>query len=293
MQIAEVSAGRARVRRERPWPSSLDTSSSSMPEGRVQQVLQADEQADEQAQRAEHAAGHASRHQQTGRRAAGTPGRSGSSSSSPTAPMSRKTRLRANHSTITSTHTRQPSAASTTVRVRARGSQPGSSKGPRALSSGLVVMRLLCSVGGTWVRVSTRGGTRSERSQEPTPRGGFADTGAWDTGADTGTDPTCGRPGHGRRGNRSNSGRALGLERLAALLGLGLAVEQQVRVVGELLDAGVAVLVGVEAQLREPQRPRRELRASRGTTATVSASSSASGTTVLTSPMSSACCASY
>src|SRR3712207_9145000 len=46
---------------------------------------------------------------------------------------------------------------------------------------------------------------------------------------------------------------ALGLERLASLLGLLGAVEEQVRVVGQLLDAGVPVLRGVEARLHQPQ----------------------------------------
>src|SRR4051794_31875099 len=53
-------------------------------------------------------------------------------------------------------------------------------------------------------------------------------------------------------------GRALLLERLAALTGLLAAVEEQVGVVGQLLDPGVAVLVGVKARLDKPQRKRRE-----------------------------------
>src|SRR4051794_15144060 len=48
-------------------------------------------------------------------------------------------------------------------------------------------------------------------------------------------------------------GLALLLEGLAPLGGLLAAVEEQVGVVGELLDSGVAVLVGVEAGLDEAQ----------------------------------------
>src|SRR5690348_14205262 len=49
-------------------------------------------------------------------------------------------------------------------------------------------------------------------------------------------------------------GLALLLERLAPLGRLVGAVEEEVGVVGELLDPGVAVLVGVEAGLDEAQR---------------------------------------
>src|SRR3954468_16105457 len=48
-------------------------------------------------------------------------------------------------------------------------------------------------------------------------------------------------------------GRALGLVGLAPLARLVGGVEQEVGVVGELLDAGVAVLVGVEARLDQAQ----------------------------------------
>src|SRR4028119_2007987 len=41
---------------------------------------------------------------------------------------------------------------------------------------------------------------------------------------------------------------------VAPFLGLFAAVEEEVRVVGELLDAGETVLVGVEARLEQPQR---------------------------------------
>src|SRR5437879_3174342 len=54
-------------------------------------------------------------------------------------------------------------------------------------------------------------------------------------------------------GELGEVGLAPGLVGLAALLGLVAGVEQQVGVVGELLDAGVAVLVGVEARLDQPQ----------------------------------------
>src|SRR5690606_5438242 len=49
---------------------------------------------------------------------------------------------------------------------------------------------------------------------------------------------------------------ALGLVGLAALLRLGLAVEQQVSVVGQSLEPGVAVLMGVETELGQAHRPR-------------------------------------
>src|SRR4051795_3872569 len=54
-------------------------------------------------------------------------------------------------------------------------------------------------------------------------------------------------------------GPALGLVGLAALLRLVAGVEEQVGVVGELLDAGEAVLLGVEAGLHHAQREGREL----------------------------------
>src|ERR1700747_2292081 len=47
---------------------------------------------------------------------------------------------------------------------------------------------------------------------------------------------------------------ALLLVRVAPLLGLLAAVEQQVRVVGQLLDARQPVLGRVEARLQQPQR---------------------------------------
>src|SRR5215203_3138656 len=46
---------------------------------------------------------------------------------------------------------------------------------------------------------------------------------------------------------------------VAALLRLLAAVEEEVSVVGKLLDAGVAVLVGVEARFQETQRERRSI----------------------------------
>src|SRR3954467_2801146 len=52
---------------------------------------------------------------------------------------------------------------------------------------------------------------------------------------------------------------ALLLVGLAPLLGLVGAVEQEVGVVGQLLDAGVAVLVGVEGRLDQAQREGRQL----------------------------------
>src|SRR3954452_20986475 len=48
--------------------------------------------------------------------------------------------------------------------------------------------------------------------------------------------------------------RALGLVRLAALARFLAGVEEEVRVVRELLQARVAVLGGVEARLQQPQR---------------------------------------
>src|ERR1700757_5092050 len=48
--------------------------------------------------------------------------------------------------------------------------------------------------------------------------------------------------------------RALLAVRVAALLGLGAAVEEEVGVVGELLDAGEPVLGGVERRLQQAQR---------------------------------------
>src|SRR3954452_1904227 len=52
--------------------------------------------------------------------------------------------------------------------------------------------------------------------------------------------------------------RALGLVGLAALARLLAGVEEEVRVVGELLQAGVAVLAGVEARLKQAQREGRQ-----------------------------------
>src|SRR3954451_3156211 len=52
--------------------------------------------------------------------------------------------------------------------------------------------------------------------------------------------------------------RALGLVGLAALARLLAGVEEEVRVVGELLQAGVAVLAGVEARLQQAQREGRQ-----------------------------------
>src|ERR1700744_3133556 len=53
-------------------------------------------------------------------------------------------------------------------------------------------------------------------------------------------------------------GRPLLQERVAALLRLLAHVEEVVGVVGELLEPGHPVLVGVEARLHHPQRERRE-----------------------------------
>src|SRR5215204_4989279 len=60
-------------------------------------------------------------------------------------------------------------------------------------------------------------------------------------------------------GELAEVGLALLLVGVTALLCLFGAVEEEVRVVGELLDAGDAVLVGVEAGLQEAQRERRQL----------------------------------
>ena len=66
-------------------------------------------------------------------------------------------------------------------------------------------------------------------------------------------------PCYARRGNFEKSGRALLQVGVAPLLRLLGHVEEQVGVVGELLDAGHPVLVGVEARLHHPQRERRDL----------------------------------
>ena len=97
-------------------------------------------------------------------------------------------------------------------------------------------------------------------------------------------------PGSRAAGELREVRRALLREGVCGLLRLLGHVEEQRGVAGELLQAGLAVGVGVERGLQAAQRDRRLLRASRGTTARVSSSSSSSGTTVLTSPMSSACC---
>ena len=60
----------------------------------------------------------------------------------------------------------------------------------------------------------------------------------------------------GAPGEALELGPALGLERLPALAGLLGAVEEQVRVVGQLLDTGHAVFGRVEAGLHQPQRER-------------------------------------
>src|SRR3954454_255471 len=57
----------------------------------------------------------------------------------------------------------------------------------------------------------------------------------------------------GTPGELREVGRALGLVGLAPLARLVGGVEEQVGVVGELLDAGIAVLVGVEAGLDQAQ----------------------------------------
>src|SRR3712207_8422595 len=61
----------------------------------------------------------------------------------------------------------------------------------------------------------------------------------------------------GAAGELAEVGLALLLVGVTALLRLLRLVEEEVRVVGELLQAGRAVLVGVEAGLEQPQRERR------------------------------------
>src|ERR687889_1334183 len=63
----------------------------------------------------------------------------------------------------------------------------------------------------------------------------------------------------GTVGEPREVGLALLFVGVTALLGLLAAVEEEVSVVGELLDAGVAVLVGVEARFQETQRERRAI----------------------------------
>ena len=63
---------------------------------------------------------------------------------------------------------------------------------------------------------------------------------------------------HGSPGELREVRLALLAVGVAALLGLLAAVEEQVRVVGELLDARQAVLGGVEARLQQAQRERRQ-----------------------------------
>src|SRR5215212_4099909 len=46
---------------------------------------------------------------------------------------------------------------------------------------------------------------------------------------------------------------------VAAFLGLLATVEEEISIVGELLDAGVAVLVGMEARFQETKRERRAI----------------------------------
>ena len=64
----------------------------------------------------------------------------------------------------------------------------------------------------------------------------------------------------GRFGNFPKSGAALLPVGVPALLRLLASVEEQVGVVGQLLDPGEAVLGRVEARLQEPQREGRELK---------------------------------
>ncbi len=55
----------------------------------------------------------------------------------------------------------------------------------------------------------------------------------------------------GTAGELREVGYALLLVGVAAFLGLLATVEEEVSVVGELLDAGVTILVGVEARFQE------------------------------------------
>ena len=75
------------------------------------------------------------------------------------------------------------------------------------------------------------------------------------TAAGGGSGRITGSPS-GAPGEALELGPALGLERLPALAGLLGAVEEQVRVVGQLLDTGHAVFGRVEAGLHQPQRER-------------------------------------
>ena len=60
----------------------------------------------------------------------------------------------------------------------------------------------------------------------------------------------------GTVGKSREVGFALFLVGIAAFLCLLATIEEEVSVVGELLNAGIAVLVGVEARFQEPQRER-------------------------------------
>ena len=95
------------------------------------------------------------------------------------------------------------------------------------------------------------------------------------------------------RGELREVGLALGLVGLAPLLRLLGRVEEQVGVVRQLLDAAQPVLVRRGSSPSGAAARRGRARASRGTTSPSPPRARSSGTTVLTSPMSSACCASY
>src|SRR5688500_17865457 len=72
-------------------------------------------------------------------------------------------------------------------------------------------------------------------------------TGTTAAGSVRGRAPATHRFTSGAPGELREVGRALLLVGVAALLGLLRHVEEQVRVVGQLLDPGEAVLLGVEA----------------------------------------------
>ena len=254
-----------------------------MPKRHVEEVLQPDEHADEQAQRDERPSSRRCRRPAGRRRASRNARAVRKLIALAEGPMSRND-LAAGEPLRPSParRPRQPSAASTT--------RPGA--GPRSASprrrrdhgrSAAARGHATPALGRRDRRSGSpsRGGTPQSVVRNPSPRRRFADT-----------DRRV-RAGHGAPREPLELRTPLGLERLAALLGLLLAVEQQVRVVGELLDAGVAVLVRRGSSASTAAAPTARAGASRGTTARSPPPGRRAGTTVLTSPMSSACCASY
>jgi hypothetical protein len=124
---------------------------------------------------------------------------------------------------------------------------------PALVLAGLLIVILVAVIGSSYLAPSSA----EAEGEAPGLRKGWASASQVSGYKSQDLAPLGGMPGRsGTVGKPREVGFAFLFVGVAAFLGLLATVEEEVSVVGELLDAGESVLVGVEARFQETQRER-------------------------------------